>query len=94
MKAVILVGAALTLLMTFDNFRRTKLLLFEYPVLILLATLGMMLMDLGGQPHRALSRTRADVAGALRRRRLQRATTYARANPASNISCLARSPRA
>lgn len=44
LKIVILVGAALTLLMTFDNFRRTKLLLFEYPVLVLLATLGMMMM--------------------------------------------------
>jgi NADH-quinone oxidoreductase subunit N len=44
LKIVILVGAALTLLMTFDNFGRAKLLLFEYPVLILLATLGMLMM--------------------------------------------------
>ncbi|MBS0253240.1 MAG: NADH-quinone oxidoreductase subunit NuoN [Proteobacteria bacterium] len=44
LKIVILVGAALTLLMTFDNFTRAKLLLFEYPVLVLLATLGMLMM--------------------------------------------------
>ncbi|WP_045835625.1 NADH-quinone oxidoreductase subunit NuoN [Hyphomicrobium sp. 99] len=44
LKIVILVGAALTLLMTFDNFGRAKLLLFEYPVLVLLATLGMLMM--------------------------------------------------
>jgi NADH-quinone oxidoreductase subunit N len=44
LKIVILVAAALTLLMTFDNFGRAKLLLFEYPVLVLLATLGMLMM--------------------------------------------------
>ncbi|MFT3731498.1 MAG: NADH-quinone oxidoreductase subunit NuoN [Hyphomicrobium sp.] len=44
LKIVILVGAALTLLMTFDNFSRQKLMLFEYPVLVLLATLGMLMM--------------------------------------------------
>ncbi|MFA5956180.1 NADH-quinone oxidoreductase subunit NuoN [Hyphomicrobium sp.] len=44
LKIVILVGAALTLLMTLDNFGRAKLLLFEYPVLVLLATLGMLMM--------------------------------------------------
>ena len=35
-------GAAL--LMTFDDFGRAKILLFEYPVLVLLATLGMLMM--------------------------------------------------
>ena len=44
LKIVILIGAALTLLMTFDSFGRAKLLLFEYPVLVLLATLGMLMM--------------------------------------------------
>jgi NADH-quinone oxidoreductase subunit N len=43
-KVVILVSAALTLLMTFDDFGRERLMLFEYPVLFLLATLGMLLM--------------------------------------------------
>jgi NADH-quinone oxidoreductase subunit N len=44
LKIVILVAAALTLLMTFDDFSRARLLLFEYPVLMLLATLGMLMM--------------------------------------------------
>ena len=44
LKILILVAAALTLLMTFDDFGRARLLLFEYPVLMLLATLGMLMM--------------------------------------------------
>lgn len=44
LKIVILIGGTLTLLMTFDNFGRAKLLVFEYPVLVLLATLGMLMM--------------------------------------------------
>jgi NADH-quinone oxidoreductase subunit N len=44
LKVLVLVAAALTLLMTFDDFARAKILLFEYPVLVLLATLGMMMM--------------------------------------------------
>jgi NADH-quinone oxidoreductase subunit N len=43
-KIVILVAAALSLLMTFDDFGRIKLMLFEYPVLMMLATLGMLMM--------------------------------------------------
>jgi NADH-quinone oxidoreductase subunit N len=44
LQTVILVAAALTLLMTFDDFSRAKLMLFEYPVLMLLASLGMLMM--------------------------------------------------
>lgn len=44
LKVLILGAAALTLLMTFDDFGREKILLFEYPVLLLLATLGMLMM--------------------------------------------------
>jgi NADH-quinone oxidoreductase subunit N len=44
LKVLILIAAALTLLMTFDDFGRAKILLFEYPVLVLLATLGMLMM--------------------------------------------------
>ena len=44
LKILILVAAALTLLMTFDDFGRARLLLFEYPVLMLLASLGMLMM--------------------------------------------------
>ena len=44
MKVLVLVAAALTLLMTVDDFARARVLLFEYPVLVLLATLGMLMM--------------------------------------------------
>lgn len=44
LKVLILTAAALTLLMTFDDFSRAKAMLFEYPVLVLLATVGMMIM--------------------------------------------------
>ena len=44
LKVLILIAAALTLLLTFDDFSRAKVLLFEYPVLVLLATLGMLMM--------------------------------------------------
>lgn len=43
-KIMILVAAILSLVLTFDSFARARLLVFEYPVLILLATLGMLLM--------------------------------------------------
>jgi NADH-quinone oxidoreductase subunit N len=43
-KIVILVAAVLSLVMTFDDFGRAKLMLFEYPVLMLLAALGMLMM--------------------------------------------------
>ena len=44
LKVLILIAAALTLLLTFDDFGRAKVMLFEYPVLVLLATLGMLMM--------------------------------------------------
>jgi NADH-quinone oxidoreductase subunit N len=44
LKVLVLIAAALTLLMTMDDFARAKVLLFEYPVLVLLATLGMVMM--------------------------------------------------
>ena len=44
LKVLVLGGAALALLLAFDDFARSKTLLFEYPVLILLATLGMAMM--------------------------------------------------
>ena len=49
---------------------RRGLMRFEYPVLIGLATLGMMLMVSGDRPDDALCRAGTAVAGALRRRRL------------------------
>ncbi|MEQ1671203.1 MAG: NADH-quinone oxidoreductase subunit N, partial [Hyphomicrobium sp.] len=44
LKVLVLIAAALTLLLTFDDFGRARVMLFEYPVLVLLATLGMMMM--------------------------------------------------
>jgi len=43
-KALIFAGAALTLLMSLDAFRRERMERFELPVLLLLATLGMIMM--------------------------------------------------
>ncbi|MGH6719473.1 MAG: NADH-quinone oxidoreductase subunit N, partial [Alphaproteobacteria bacterium] len=44
MKALVLIGAAVTLVMGLGFLRREKLERFEYPVLIVFATLGMMMM--------------------------------------------------
>ncbi|MBV1693479.1 MAG: NADH-quinone oxidoreductase subunit NuoN [Hyphomicrobiales bacterium] len=44
MKVLALGGAAVALLMSFDDMREGKYLRFEYPVLVLLATVGMMMM--------------------------------------------------
>jgi NADH-quinone oxidoreductase subunit N len=44
LKILVLGAAALSLLLAFDDFARAKILIFEYPVLILLATLGMLMM--------------------------------------------------
>ena len=44
LKVLVLAGAALALLLTFDDFARAKIMFFEYPVLVLLATLGMLMM--------------------------------------------------
>ena len=44
MKALVLVGSALAILMSRAYFEQVKAWRFEYPLLVLLATLGMMLM--------------------------------------------------
>jgi NADH-quinone oxidoreductase subunit N len=44
LKILVLAGSAVALLLTFNDFTRAKVLLFEYPVLVLLATLGMLMM--------------------------------------------------
>jgi NADH-quinone oxidoreductase subunit N len=43
MKILTLAGSALAVLLSFDYMRRERILRFEYPVLILLSTVGMML---------------------------------------------------
>lgn len=44
MKILVLTGSAVALVMSFDYLRDARLLKFEFPVLITLATLGMMMM--------------------------------------------------
>ncbi len=48
LKILVLGGAAVTLLMSLDYFREAGILKFEYPVLVLLATTGMMAMISAG----------------------------------------------
>ena len=48
MKALVLVGAAITVLMSRTYFEDVKAWRFEYPLLVALATLGMMLMISAG----------------------------------------------
>jgi len=43
-KILILTGAIGALLLSFDDLRRSKIMQFEYPVLVLLAVVGMMMM--------------------------------------------------
>jgi len=47
-KVVILIGAAIMLLLSEDYLRRTDLLKFEFPILITLAVVGMMMMASAG----------------------------------------------
>jgi NADH-quinone oxidoreductase subunit N len=44
MKVLVLIGSALAIVLSFDFLRDAKILKFEYPVLIMLCTVGMMLM--------------------------------------------------
>ncbi|MEZ5842656.1 MAG: NADH-quinone oxidoreductase subunit NuoN [Hyphomicrobiaceae bacterium] len=48
MKVLVLAGAAIALLLAVDPFREARIMRFEYPVLVLLATTGMMLMISAG----------------------------------------------
>jgi NADH-quinone oxidoreductase subunit N len=48
MKLLVLGASAVALLLTFDEFRDAKNMKFEYPVLVLLATVGMMMMISAG----------------------------------------------
>jgi NADH-quinone oxidoreductase subunit N len=48
MKVLMLIGAAGTLILAFDDMRAARTLKFEYPVLVLLATAGMMIMISAG----------------------------------------------
>ena len=48
MKLLVLAGAAVALLLTFDEFSDVRQMKFEYPILMLLATTGMMVMISAG----------------------------------------------
>ena len=48
MKLLALGAAAAALMLAFDDFRDLKIMKFEYPILILLATAGMMVMISAG----------------------------------------------
>ncbi|MGE0627418.1 MAG: NADH-quinone oxidoreductase subunit NuoN [Hyphomicrobiaceae bacterium] len=48
MKILVLIGSAAAILLAFDDFRDHGVLKFEYPVLVLLATAGMMMMISAG----------------------------------------------
>ena len=48
MKVLILIGAAATLMLSFDDLKRMKIMQFEYPVLVLLSVVGMMGMVSAG----------------------------------------------
>ncbi len=48
MKLLVLAGSAVALVLSFDDFRDHQHMKFEYPVLVLLATVGMMMMVSAG----------------------------------------------
>jgi len=48
MKVLILIGAGASLMLSFDELKRNKVMQFEYPVLVMLATVGMMVMVSAG----------------------------------------------
>ncbi len=70
MKVLALLGSLITLVMGQDFLARESVDKFEYPILVVLSTLGCADPRLGERRHRALSRARADVARALRVGRL------------------------
>ena len=71
MKVLVLGGSAFALLLSISTAQQNGLDKFEYAVLVMLATLGMMVMVSANDLMFALCRPRAAVAGALRRRRDQ-----------------------
>ena len=66
MKILTLVGTAGALFLSFDYMRETRSLTFEYPVLVLLASAGMMMMISANDLDRPLPGARAAEPGTLR----------------------------
>jgi len=69
-KALVLIGSAVTILMGMRYNEEQGIARFEFPVLVLLATTGMMVM-IGQRPDLPLCRPRAAKSGALCRRCFQ-----------------------
>ena len=69
LKILALIGSAVTILLSIEFLSAPGQQKFEYPVLILLSTAGMLVLISAGRPDRALSRPRADEPRALRHRR-------------------------
>ena len=68
LKILAIIGSAATLILSAEFLSDPSRRIFEYAILVLLSTLGHDGTDLGRRPDHALSRARADVAGALRGR--------------------------
>ena len=68
---LILSGAALASILALDWNRAQGIARFEFPVLMLFSTVGMMIMASAGEPDDAVSGARTAVAGAVRARRLR-----------------------
>ena len=66
LKILALIGSAAAIAMSTDYFTAERLEVFEYPILIMLSTVGMMMLISAERPDRALSRPRADEPFALR----------------------------
>ena len=67
-KGLCYIGSIVTLLISHHFLVQEKINKFEFPVLVLLVDARNVVADFGEWPHRALSRPRTDVAGALCRR--------------------------
>ena len=93
MKVLTLVAVGGALLLSFDYMRETKILKFEYPVLVLLATAGMLMM-ISANDLISLYLGLELQSLALYVVAASAATTCAPARRASSISCWARCRRA
>ena len=95
MKLLILGGAPWRSLLAFDEFLRNKgLMKFEYPILVLLSTVGMMMMVSANDLIALYLGLELQSLALYVLRRLSAATTSAPAKPASSISSSARCRRA
>ena len=81
-KILMLAGAALALILSLDYNRKNDIARFEYPVLMLLSVVGMMVMASAVEPDDAVSRPRTAIARALRAGRIRaRRSAFVRGRP-------------